>query len=166
MAVKISELELVDELYDGCCFPIVQNGETKRATYLVLKTMLLNSIYPIGAIYMSLNDRDPSEILGGIWERIEDRFLLAAGSTFQAGSTGGEINHTLTVDELPAHYHGYSTNIQHSDGPEVPLSESLTCGIQVGGRRRYHDKSDDTGSNQAHNNMPPYLTVYMWKRIM
>lgn len=69
---------------------------------------IINIVYPVGSIYMSVNDTDPSLLFHGTWERIKDRFLLAAGDAYAAGSTGG---------------------------------------------------------SQPHNNMPPYLTVYMWKRI-
>lgn len=64
-----------------------------------------NKIYPIGSIYMSINETNPSELFGGEWEQIEDRFLLACGTTYSNGSTGGEEKHTLTKDEMPSHTH-------------------------------------------------------------
>lgn len=123
----------------------------------------IDKIYPVGSIYMSVNAVSPATLFGGTWEALQDRFLLAAGSTYPAGSTGGEATHTLTVDEMPSHRHSYTVNIQHVDGEQVS-GESLTSGLQAGGRRRYSDNTDYKGGSQPHNNMPPYLTVYIWKR--
>jgi len=69
--------------------------------------VILNRLYPVGAIYISTNDTSPSTIFGGTWNKIEDRFLLASSSTYAKGSTGGEATHTLTVQEMPNHAHDY-----------------------------------------------------------
>ena len=69
---------------------------------------ILETVYPIGAIYLSVNATNPSVLFNfGTWERIEDRFLLAAGSSYEAGSVGGEAEHTLTELEMPAHDHEF-----------------------------------------------------------
>lgn len=129
------------------------------------KTNILEMIYPIGAVYISTVFANPQDLFGfGEWEFLPDRFLLGAGDTFLIGTTGGEINHTLTLNEIPNHAHSFSVNIQHGDG-ETTSGESLTSGLQVSGRRRYYDVTDYRGGSEAHNNMPPYLVVYMWKRI-
>lgn len=65
------------------------------------------TIYPIGSIYMSVNNVDPSTVFGGTWQQIKDRFLLACGDTYNNGATGGEATHTLNVFEMPVHNHGY-----------------------------------------------------------
>ena len=121
---------------------------------------LLNVVYPVGSIYMSVNSTSPSTLFGGTWERIQDRFLLAAGSTYAAGNTGGEATHTLTVEEIPSHNHRYAYNGQLSNmGTEsVRLVANDRTNNYTGTPNGY------TGGGQAHNNMPPYLTVYMWKR--
>lgn len=65
--------------------------------------------YPIGSIYMSINDVDPATIFGGTWEKIADgTFLMASGNTHAVGTTGGEAEHTLSVDEMPSHNHSGS----------------------------------------------------------
>ena len=64
-----------------------------------------NKIYPIGSIYMSINETNPSELFGGEWEQIEDTFLLACGTKYSNGAIGGEEKHTLTKDEMPSHTH-------------------------------------------------------------
>ena len=80
------------------------------------------AMYPVGSIYLSVNNVNPGTIFGGTWEQIQDRFLLAAGSTYGGGSTGGSANHThtsaahthttaghtLTINEMPSHSHKYA----------------------------------------------------------
>ena len=83
-------------------------SKTDAANTYMLQTALLNKIYPIGAIYMSVDSTDPGTFIGGTWEQIEDTFLLSAGTTYTAGDTGGEATHTMTVDEMPAHRHWIS----------------------------------------------------------
>ena len=70
---------------------------------------LVDLIYPVGAIYMSMNSTEPSTLFGGTWEQIEGKFLLGCDSTYTAGSTGGEATHTLVQSEMPAHTHTRGT---------------------------------------------------------
>lgn len=120
-------------------------------------------IYPIGSIYMSVNSTSPATIFGGTWEQLEDRFLLAAGSTYAAGSTGGEAAHTLTVTEMPSHRHGLTDGPANNAGRAgTGTSHFGTVQMDVVWASGY--QTDATGGDQAHNNMPPYLAVYMWKR--
>ena len=124
---------------------------------------MVDLIYPVGSIYMSANDTSPSILFGGEWERIKDRFLLAAGDTYSAGSIGGEAAHKLTVDEMPSHSHDVRMAYPFEAGgaqPFVPYSSNPEP-YAVGN----YDVVQFTGNNQPHNNMPPYLAVYMWKRI-
>lgn len=121
-------------------------------------------IYPVGSIYMSVNSTSPATLFGGTWERIQDTFLLAAGTNHAAGSTGGEENHALTVNEMPTHHHEglywgtLSTPLCLNSG-ENPLRLSHTGSGADNGFW-----TGETGGGQAHNNMPPYLAVYVWKR--
>ena len=123
--------------------------------------LVLDMVYPVGSIYMSVNATSPSTLFGGTWEQIQDRFLLAAGNSYSAGATGGEATHTLTIDELPDHGH----TILYYDA-----SGNQSFGYQFGskGTRSGTPESSSgighTGGSKAHNNMPPYLAVYMWKR--
>ena len=66
------------------------------------------SIYPVGSIYMSINNVNPSTVFGGTWEQIKDKFLLASGDTYNNGATGGSATHTLAVNQLPSHNHSYT----------------------------------------------------------
>lgn len=76
---------------------------------------IIDTIYPVGSIYMSVVNTSPSTLFGGTWVQIEDTFLLAAGTNHSAGTTGGEENHTLTTQEMPTHNHTF-TGEAHSHG--------------------------------------------------
>lgn len=134
-------------------------------------------IYPVGSLYLSAVDTDPGVLFGGTWERIRDRFLLAAGTAYGAGTTGGEAVHTLAESELPAHahdpanqagYYGFITNSRKA----FTVGD---MGVQSGSGRYYpyapaafdvirNTKTGSVGGGKAHNNMPPYLAVYVWQR--
>lgn len=139
------------------------------------------TIYPVGSIYMSVNETSPASLFGGTWEQLKDRFLLGAGDSYVAGSTGGETTHTLTRNEIPNYkigdlavmvppVHGNWSNggIMASGLGEVSQTKpgiadngnnKITSGTQYGWQ------IDSYGGGSAHNNMPPYLAVYMWKRV-
>lgn len=70
---------------------------------------LLDVIYPIGSLYFSTKSTSPSSSIGGTWNQIKDKTLVGCGENFAAGSIGGEIEHTLTIDEMPRHQH-YPSN--------------------------------------------------------
>lgn len=115
--------------------------------------------YPVGAIYLSVTDANPASLFGGTWERIGGRFLLGADLTYAAGSTGGEAAHTLTVDEMPKHNHEID-NINAS-GNATPFMT-----VQAQDKKGYGGNVQTmyAGGGKAHNNMPPFLAIYMWKR--
>lgn len=124
-------------------------------------------IYPVGSIYISVNDANPSSLFGGIWERIKDRFLLASGDSFPPETTGGEAVHTLTTSEMPSHIHNANYNWTSSNGQGTPVwAITMSSGTGDGiGSWPSADGAGNTGGSQPHNNMPPYLSVYVWKRI-
>lgn len=127
---------------------------------------LVDLFYPIGSIYMSTNQTDDpqSRFSGTYWLPIYDRFLLAAGSTYKAGSTGGEATHTLTFNEMPEHRH--SIYYPNGGGPygDAAISYPEGSGINKTWQAEMC-KTESAGGSAAHNNMPPYLAVYMWRRV-
>lgn len=123
-------------------------------------SQFVEMIYPVGSIYISARETSPETLFGGTWESIGGRFLLGADATYAAGSTGGEATHKLTVNEMPKHVHqvavpySYDGNMrtwkaEWTDNAPIPTNGSPTS---------------NTGGDQPHNNMPPYLVVYMWQR--
>lgn len=133
---------------------------------LHLAQEILDIVYPIGSVYISVNTTNPSTLFGGGWTRITGRFLLAADdSTYKNGSTGGEATHKLTIDEMPSHKHRIDANWAHDKGTSGWGAQiaDYNSGYVFDPKYLYSEMYN-TGGDKAHNNMPPYLVVYMWKR--
>lgn len=129
---------------------------------------LVDLFYPIGSIYMSTDTTNPqSRFTGTYWLPIYNRFLLGAGDTYKAGTMGGEATHTLTRSEIPSHYHDeYLGNDGGSDS--APSGYSGWPNIAYTSNKTWWatgSKTSTAGGDGAHNNMPPYLAVYMWRRV-
>lgn len=118
--------------------------------------------YPIGSIYMSINDINPSKFFGGTWEQIKDRFLLACGEKYTNGEIGGEAEHTLTVDEIPSHKHSLKGALT---GETKNITNTGNDWAQTTTNWQQDTYISSTGGGQPHNNLPPYLAIYIWKRI-
>lgn len=124
--------------------------------------------HPVGSIYQSMNSTDPSELFGGTWERIKNRFVFAAGDSYEAGATGGEERHMLTVSELPQNIGTFNalsweTNNYRTNGGFSVNQRNVD---RTATRASDFGDADYTlsGGGAAHNNMPPYLVAYMWYR--
>lgn len=129
-----------------------------------IRQSITDALLPVG-IYITLSvDTDPATLWGGTWERLEEgRTLIAAGSTYTAGSTGGEATHTLINSEMPSHNHAiwYPNESAGNNSAQIgyPSVASKSTYYAVG------SNTGDVGGGKAHNNMPPYLAVYIWHRI-
>ena len=156
----------------------------------LLKQLILDSTYPVGSIYMSVNSTSPATLFGGTWSQLQNRFLLGAGSSYTAGNTGGAATVTLTTAQMPAHTHTFTgssaTTSSDSHTHTVPNTKGDNSGSgnkceswssASASGRTVTTSSDshthtvtakgtnaNTGGDGSHNNMPPYLVVYMWKR--
>lgn len=127
---------------------------------------------PVGKLWASDDPTSPASIVGGTWEQIKDRFILAAGDTYAAGSTGGEADHTLTINEMPEHRHIENMQASNNGIAAIALRESKGDYSGMSGYAQ-HDwlenslglSTDSAGRDVAHNNMPPYIAMYVWKRI-
>ena len=138
----------------------------KQKNKWITPTCWADIIYPVGSIYMSVNNTNPELLFGGKWEQIKDTFLLSTGDKYTAGTTGGEEKHILTIEEMPKHGHDASQIYEagSGSGKYMPVNTIQSNHITSAGYY-WWTSTLETGEGQAHNNMPPYLTVYMWKRI-
>lgn len=136
------------------------NPVTSGGVYTAILNAVRDAAYPVGSIYMSVSSTSPHDLFGGTWVQIQDTFLLAAGTTYAAGATGGEAMHTLTVQEMPSHTH----NVDSNTGSPVAYVPSAGGDIGGSGKNIATRAILATGGGEAHNNMPPYLAVYVWKR--
>lgn len=132
------------------------NGDTQQWTGYTAIGSTLDS-HPIGSFYISMDGTSPSVLFGGAWAQISDARFLCAWTS--AGGSGGENQHVLTVSEMPSHKHHLYIGYTRQQGATNSLdmgpnqtsiwSESFT---------------QATGGSSAHNNMPVYMTTFMWYR--
>lgn len=136
-------------------------GSTSAVDY----SEILSKIYPVGSIYMSATLSTAAQVnatLGGTWAAWGAGRVPVGVDTTQTefntvGKTGGEKTHTLTIDEMPRHQHqaGYTGS---------GTSQKLYGWYGTSGSAMAYENLA-TGGSQAHNNLQPYITCYMYKRI-
>lgn len=140
--------------------------------------LLLDFFYPIGKIFETTDGNfNPASVWGGTWKRITDKFLLAAGDAYAAGSTGGESEHALTASENGPHTHveylvnNAGTNVWTPPvGSYVLSNTACTYQSRSSVTESYTGwftqiSQSSSGNGTPHNNMPPYVAVYIWERI-
>ena len=148
-------------------YEFVKTQETGQSAVWNAISNLVDAIYPIGSIYMSVSSTNPGNLFGGTWSQIKDTFLLSAGDTYAAGTSGGEATHTLTTNEMPSHNHYGLSKYDNDWITNFPVNSTgsfpqALCASPTDTSHKI--TTANAGGGQAHNNMPPYLTVYMWQR--
>ena len=156
--------QYVDDLTDVISLAVQDNTDNIAALSNQISNIsstIFDNIYPVGSIYMSVNDTNPANLFGGTWTQLKDRFLLGAGSTYTNGSTGGSATQRLSAANLPSHTHpqyvatnGGSTSANLDYNGWVSNGKAVAQGIPTGA----------TGQGTKFDIMPPYLVVYMWER--
>ena len=160
---------------DGYLVVNAKDPAKVKSNCFFTKSESLLASYPVGIVIITTTDTNPGTIFGGVWIAFgQGRVLIGAGAitegtvttTFNAGATGGATTHTLDVSEIPGHTHSvYSGQDQ---GELRPYTETLPKITPA-----YYDSvakpttwlpNNNTGGGRAHNNMQPYIVVYMWKR--
>ena len=127
------------------------------------KAMIRDFVYPVGAIYTSFVSTSPATLFGGTWTQITDRFLYCANSS---GTTGGEATHLLTTEEMPVHNHNVWWRGYWNVGggqQRQPTSKDYISDDPVQ-TFKCDNAGGKNGVTQPHNNMPPYITVFCWRR--
>ena len=126
--------------------------------------------------WVSDDPTSPASFIGGTWERIEGKFIMGASDTYPAGSTGGEAEHTLTEGELPNITGDFDFQSDGNNQGIVTGAHGVFSFGQIStGGFRPNNKTDESdcarqirmsfGSNSPHNNIPPYYSVYIWRRV-
>ena len=128
----------------------------------VIKKIVLDTYYPAGKIYITVGNEDPNNTIGGTWEVFGTGKCLVGVDSSQSEfntvmKTGGEKTHTLTINEMPSHNHHF---FRGTDG----TSYFGVTGKEPDGGSLYQVDTSSAGGGQSHNNLQPYITVYMWKR--
>lgn len=139
---------------------------------------LESQIYPVGSVYISLNNTNPKTLFGGTWEQIKDKFLLSIGDTYKTvNSTGGSSshNHKYYVSQMKSKMVLSDARAVNYDSKEMQKTTTIRSGLAwntnsqlgSGSAWNYSDGQEDRseGITSTTSNMPPYLTVYMWKRV-
>lgn len=144
----------------------------------VLRSTIVDLIYPIGSLYISTNSADPSTFLGGSWSQIQDKFLLAAGATYTGGSQSATgVSKTVTVN-IPNHQHltplitGDGAVGIWTNGDKVSKTNTSRVGVTYTSFTNsktytsYYTQKDGACSTDISvpPTIPPYLAVYVWKR--
>lgn len=165
--------------------PIINAGTFGGMTV----SQFVEMIYPVGSIYMSASATSPETLFGGTWAQINGRFLIGTGTpennddgtspgnyNYAAGSTSGEAAHKLTENEMPSHVHSVNISSRETLNRVIWGSGYGSSDKNAWGFGYVEDSSSGlptgasgvtaayAGGNAAHNNMPPYLAVYMWQR--
>lgn len=127
-------------------------------------------MHPVGTPYISENPTSPAELYGGTWERIEGQFIMGASDDYPAGSTGGEAEHKLTIREIADHTHSYRVDGK-SGNPMITFPE-WSWGMSYSVITQNKDKVTTVGAEvthegngEPHNNIPPYYSMYIWRRV-
>lgn len=116
----------------------------------------LDKVYPVGSIYISVSDTHPSAFFGGTWKQLKNRFLLGAGDTYAAGSTGGSADAVVVSHQ---HYVDVRGNVGISE-----ITSGYNAILQTGLGKNTSVFTQTSGESGTGKNMPPYLAVYMWQR--
>jgi hypothetical protein len=151
----------------GAVTPVLATGITAEEVRALIgaaeaaTTATLLAVYPVGSIYTSVVSTSPATHFGGTWEAFAQGKVVvgldSADTDFDTvGNTGGAKTHTLITDEIPSHTH--SMSIENASG-------TGSTGSSNGASSFSTVNTSATGGGQAHNNLQPYVVVYMWKRV-
>ncbi len=133
------------------------------------KKTLLDLTYPIGSIYMSIKNTNPSSLFGGTWVAWGTGRVPVGIDTSQTEfktveKTGGAKTHKLTINEMPKHNHEFTYNNSNTCGFTSYAHGTNGYGEQKSDQSLGFYNISNTGGDKAHNNLQPYITCYMWKR--
>ena len=187
--IKISELDSYVTTQNNDLLAIVdsENEETKKITMQnfissmmsSITSSLIDTIYPVGSIYISVSNTSPATLFGGTWEAFATgRTLIGVGSYTDGNGTtldystveysSGEYLHTLSTNEMPSHFHGGLKIGENylSAWANAGVGNTFNLESLYTNQKNEDNKfiTENTGGNAGHNTCQPSITVYMWKR--
>lgn len=162
---NLSDIKDISEAFDNLFKEVDYTSDGMKS----FKVVMTNLMYPVGSIYMNVqSDQNPAEYLGvGKWIKFaEGRALIGTGELndgtitkkFEAGNITGTFEHTLTVDQMPAHTHSFKQLRQEGPGPDTKHNFTIAQKEQAS----YNTES--AGGSKPHNNMQPSIAVHIWRR--
>lgn len=189
-AIEVDEIYPANDLYPGVLLFPNNGGVITKGMEIDFAAGVIRvggesgalAAYPVGSFYLSAIATSPAELFGGTWERLKDTFLMASGNKYTAGSTGGKANH---AHKYGLQYGGYYGDIALENDPNagslvydangnisVATAEKLS-GFSAdvnGGSTKTRQTVTPThyrsiGTTSTEDNLPPYLAVYVWKRV-
>lgn len=149
---------------NGASLGMSDNIVSLDGTIYIQNKTFLDRTYPVGSIYMSVNSTSPATLFGGTWVEIQGRFLLGRSSSYGNGSTGGAASVAISTAQMPSHGHTIRGWNIGANGALPSTTPYNWIGYEQSGWYSAEGVITKTGSGSAHDNMPPYLAVYMWKR--
>ena len=167
ISLKLS-LENIDKSLKELNIKNMNNKKQLNETKEEFSKNLLEKVYPIGSYYWSEKDINPGNIFGGIWNKIEGKFLFASDRNHSTGTSGGEERVTLSISEIPRHSHGYMKfKYDNTYNPRDCSTKRQEWQPYACKDHDFYtkDTTDSSGGNCSHNNMPPYIVANCWKRI-
>lgn len=144
-------------------------GPDAYAIYQQVLAAVVERDHPVGSLYISEKSTSPAELYGGTWERIEGKFIMGASDTYPAGSTGGEASVALTKENNGPHDHTFvkfTTGAINTD----PSGNTVQRGLGSNASQAVLNFPDNfqlstSGEGKPHNNIPPYYSMYIWRRV-
>ena len=188
---KVDKAGVIDDEYEIATLRAVAgNGRKNDGVGLVLEAtnsdfplniignfsvnnqLLYDIIYPIGCLYTSYVNQNPHDLYGiGTWTRINGRVIVGVSESesefSSAGKTGGEKTHVLSANEMPSHGHTDSVDIKNANAEAKGYGLTSTSGFKDRVIINNSGKATHTGAaggGAAHNNLQPYMALYMWRR--
>jgi|TARA_B110000259_G_scaffold82494_1_gene96365 hypothetical protein len=157
---------------EGEVTPVLSTGITAVEVWGLVKSAALDSIYPVGAIYTAITSGSPATVFGGTWVSFgqgrvmvghddaaePDTDFVAPSGDGSSVLLGGAKTHTLSIAEIPSHTHGFTAHQTTSGSNNRTGGGALSASAS--------GTTAATGDGGAHNNLQPYVVVYMWKRTV
>lgn len=145
-------------------------NELSTAVYNNIKSVIFNAIYPVGSLYFCDKAINPNTLFGGTWVQLKGGFLYGSmavngANSYSTGNGTGTstANHTLTIDQIPSHYHDFwngGRNLMWDSG--LNSYGGLTSGTTV--QYTWDCKTKYAGGGQGHSHGIPYIACSIWRR--